>query len=59
MWGYQLYILAVEVKSSAKDTLLSFNTTAVFPYDVLMLENDVFEAGSAADVCMANLELRL
>jgi len=42
--------LAVEVKNSAKVTLLSFNATAVFPYDVMVSEIDVLEAGGAVDV---------
>jgi len=37
--------LAVEVKNSAKGTLLSFNTTAVFLKDVLVSEDDVLEEG--------------
>jgi len=49
-WGYQHEILADEVKNSAKVTLLSFNATAVFLHDVMVPENDVLEAGSAADV---------
>jgi len=44
-WAYQHYILAVEVKNSAKVTLLSFNITAVFLHDVMVSENDVLEAG--------------
>jgi len=39
--------LAVNVKNSAKITLLSFNTTAVFLHDVMVLENDVLERGGA------------
>jgi len=50
LWGYQHSILAVEVKNSAKITLLNFNVTAVFPHDVMVLENDVLEAGNAVDV---------
>jgi len=42
--------LAVEAKHSAKVTLLSFNATAVFPHEVMVLENDVLEAVSAVDV---------
>jgi len=38
------------VKNSAKVTLLGFNSTAVFPYDVMVSENDVLEADSAVDV---------
>jgi len=50
-WVYQHLILAVEVKTSTKVTLLSFNTTAVFLYKVMVSENDVFKAGySAVDV---------
>jgi len=37
--------LAVKVKNTAKSTLLSFSTTAVFRHDVMMSENDVLEAG--------------
>ena len=44
-WAYQHKILAVEVKNSAKITLLSFNTTAIFLHDVIVSENDVLEAG--------------
>jgi len=36
--------------SSAKITLLSFNASAVFPCDLMVSENDVFEAGRAVDV---------
>ena len=43
-WTYQ-QVLAVEVKIFAKITFLSFNTTAVFPQDVMAPENDVLEAG--------------
>jgi len=42
--------LAVEVKNLAKITFLSFNTTAVFPLDVMVPENDVLEAGCAVGV---------
>jgi len=49
-WGYQHHILTVEVKNSAKVTLLYFNATAVFPLDVMMSENDGLKAGSALDV---------
>ena len=49
-WGYKHEILVVEVKNSAKVTLLSFNVTAVFSYDAMVSENDVLEAGSAVDV---------
>jgi len=38
------------MKNSAKVTLLSFNSTAVFLHDVMVPENDVLEAGSAVDV---------
>jgi len=38
------------VKNSAKVTWLSFSATAVFPYDVMVSETDVLEAGSAVDV---------
>jgi len=38
------------VKNSAKVTLVSFNATAVFPHGVMVLENDVLEAGDAVDV---------
>jgi len=37
--------LAFELKKSAKITLLSFNTTAVFLHDVMVSENYVLEAG--------------
>jgi len=37
--------LADEGKNSAKVTFLSFNTTSVFLHDVMVLENDVLEAG--------------
>jgi len=36
--------LAIEVKNSAKVTLLSFIRTAVFLYDVMVSENAVLEA---------------
>jgi len=35
--------LAIEVKNSAKVTLLSFNTTAVFLQGVMLSENDILE----------------
>ena len=38
------------MKNSVKVTLFGFNATAVFPYNVMVSENDVLEAGSAADV---------
>jgi len=44
-WDNEHLILAVEVKNSAKVTLLSFNTMAVFLYDEIVSENDVLEAG--------------
>jgi len=34
----------VEIKNPEKLSLLSFNRTAVFLYDVMVLENDVLEA---------------
>ena len=40
-WGLQHKILAVEVKNSAKVVLVSFNAAAVFPYDVMVSENDI------------------
>jgi len=43
-------ILAVEVKNSAKVTSLSFNAPAVCLHDVMVLENDFLEGGSAVDV---------
>jgi len=42
--------LAVEVKNSAKVTLLSFNRTDVFLYDVTVWENDVLKRDSAIGV---------
>ena len=44
-WVYQHWILAVEVKNSAKITLFSLNTTAVFRHDVMVSANDVLEVG--------------
>ena len=38
------------MKTFAKKTFLSFNTTTVFLHDVMVPENDVLEAGSAAGV---------
>jgi len=35
-WAYQHLILAVELKNSAKITLLSFNTTVVFLHNVML-----------------------
>jgi len=49
-WGYQHYILVVEGKNSAKVTLLSFNATSVFPYDVMVSENDVLKTGCVVNV---------
>jgi len=52
--------LAAKVKNSATIALLSFNTTAVFLHDVMVSENDVFEAGWCIwCVFMSNFELRL
>ena len=48
------------MKNSAKVTLLSFNTTAVFLHDVMVSENDVLEAGLCSwCACVSNFELRL
>ena len=44
-WAYQQYILALEVKNSAKVTFLGFNTTAIFLHDVMVSDNDVLEVG--------------
>ena len=38
------------MENSAKVTLISFITTAVFPHDVMLSKNDVLETGSAIDV---------
>ena len=35
-WAYQHSILAVELKTSAKITLLNFNKTAVFLHNVMV-----------------------
>ena len=43
--AYRNYILAIEVKNSARVMLPSFNTIAVFLNDVMVSENDVLEAG--------------
>jgi len=43
--GLSTLSLAVEVKNFAKITFLSFKTTAVFLHDVMVPENDVYEAG--------------
>jgi len=43
-WTYQ-QVLGVEVKNFAKITFLSFNATAVFCNDVMVVENNVLEAG--------------
>jgi len=52
--------LAVKVQNTAKKTLLSFNTTAVFLHDIMVLENDVLEAGWCIwCVFVSNFELRL
>jgi len=40
-WAYQHYILAAEVKNSAKGTLFSFSTIAVFLHDVMESANNV------------------
>jgi len=48
------------VKNSAKVTLLSFNTTAVFLHHLMVSENDVLQAGWCSwCVCVGNFELRL
>ena len=39
------------MKNSAKVTLLSFNTNAVFLHDVMVSENDALEWGSAVSLC--------
>jgi len=44
MWAYQHYILAGEVKNSAKVTLLNFSRIDVFLYHVMVSEIDVLEA---------------
>jgi len=55
-WVYQ----HKNVKNSAKVTLLNFNRTAVFLYDVMVLENAVLEARLCSwCVCMGNFDLRL
>jgi len=52
--------LATEVKNSAKVTLLSFNRTAVFLCDVMVLENAVLEARWCSWwICVGNSEFRL
>jgi len=52
--------LAVEVQSTAKTTLLSFDTTVVFLHDVMVSENDVLAAGWCSWCVFAgNFELRL
>jgi len=43
--GLSTLSLAVEVKNSANITLVIFNTTAVSLHYVMVLENDVLEAG--------------
>jgi len=59
-WAYQHQILAVEVKNSAKITMLSFNTTAVFLHDIMVSENDVLEAGwCICCVFVGSFEIRL
>jgi len=56
----QHLILAIEVKNSAKVTLLSFNRIAVFVYDVMVVENIVLEARWCSwCVCVGNIELRM
>jgi len=46
----------IEVKNYAKVTLFSFNRTAVFLYDVMVLENAVLEASWCSwCVCVGNL----
>jgi len=47
-------------KELCKGTLFSFGTNAVFPYDVVLSENDVLEAGwRSCCVCVGNFEFRL
>jgi len=59
-WAYQHYILALEMKNSAKITLLSFSKMAVFLHDVMVSENDVLEAKWCSwCACVGNFELRL
>ena len=61
-WAYQHYILVVKVKNStsAKVTLLSFNRTDVFLYDVMVSEDHVLEAKWCSwCVCVGNLVLSL
>jgi len=58
-WSYRHQILAIEVKNSAKVTLLSFNRTAVFLGDVMVLENVVVEARWYSCVYVGNFEFRL
>jgi len=48
--------LAVEVKNSAKLTLLSFNRTAIFLYDAMASENDILEGRKFTwRVCLGDL----
>jgi len=52
--------LALEVKNSAKVTLLIFSRTDVFLYGVMVLEDDVLEAWWCSwCVCLGNSELKL
>jgi len=48
------------VKNSAKVTLLSLNTIAVFLHDAMVSENDVLHEWQCSwCVCVGNFELRL
>jgi len=59
-YAYEHQILAIEMKNSAKRTLLCFNTTAIFLHDVVVSENDVLEAGQCSwCVCVGNFQLGL
>jgi len=49
-WVYEHYTLAVEVKYSAKGTLLSFSITGVFLYDVRYRKMTFLKRGSEVGV---------
>jgi len=59
-WAYQHYILAEEVKNSVKERCSASVQMLFFPYDVVLSENDVLEAGwRNCCVCVGNFEFRL
>ena len=60
-WAYQLQILVDELNNSAEVTLLSFNTTAIFLHDVIMVSKNYHLVTRQCSWCVyvANFKLIL